>query len=109
MIKVLLLVILSFFALHAEAVVDIASESVDLRDFQLNYYVDKSQNMSFEEIQKQTFSEGKNRLSLGIHSHITWVKIILKNDTTNSKKLYIHNTYAYHASCTSFYAVGCPE
>jgi len=60
--------------------------------------------MDIEDVQKETFTEGNNRLSLGIDAHVTWVKIILKNDTEILKKLYIHDTYAYHASCTAFYA-----
>lgn len=60
--------------------------------------------MDIEDVQKEAFNEGNNRLSLGIDAHVTWVKIILKNDTETLKKLYIHDTYAYHASCTTFYA-----
>ncbi len=60
--------------------------------------------MTIEDVQKETFQEGNNRLSLGIDAHVTWVKIILQNDTESAKQLYIHDTYAYHASCTAFYA-----
>jgi len=105
-IKILLITIFSLFTLQAESVVIINSDSVNLNNFQLNYYVDKSQKMSLHEIRKETFIEGNNRLSLGIDSPKTWIKIILKNDTQKMKKLYIHNTYAYHAACTSFYEIG---
>ena len=102
--RVWLVFLFSFVLLHAEAVVKITSDSINLSDFKINYFIDKSQKMTIEDIQKETFEEGNNRLSLGIDAHVTWVKLILKNDTESFKKLYIHDTYAYHASCTSFYA-----
>ncbi len=102
--RVWLVFLFSFVLLHAETVVKITSDSINLDDFKINYFIDHSQNMTIEDVQKETFEEGKNRLSLGINAHVTWVKIILQNDTESAKKLYIHDTYAYHASCTSFYA-----
>ncbi len=101
--KIIFLFLFSLLALHAEVVVEISSENVNLSDFKINYFIDKSEQMSLDEIQKQIFTVGTNRLSLGIDAHMTWVKVVLKNNTQKHKKLYIHNIYAYHASCISFY------
>jgi len=103
-LKRLLFVFFSLFVmLHAEAVVHITSSDTTLEDFTMNYYVDHSENLSFADIQKVKFTESGNRLSLGIHSHVTWVKIILQNDTASLKELYIQNTYAYHAAASTYY------
>jgi diguanylate cyclase (GGDEF)-like protein len=99
------LFIFSFFILDAQTVINIKSDSVNLTDFKIDYYIDKSKKMSLQEVEQQHFTKGNNRLSLGIDSHMTWIKMILKNQSQIEKKLYIHSTYAYHASCTSFYEV----
>ncbi len=63
--KIIFLFLFSLLALHAEVVVEISSENVNLSDFKINYFIDKSEQMSLDEIQKQIFTVGTNRLSLG--------------------------------------------
>ena len=89
--------------LSAEAVVKIQSDHYDLESFKLNYFVDTSGDMSLEEVKDQDFTENGNKISLGINAHVTWVKIVLKNETQKLKKLYIHNVYAFHASSIYYY------
>ena len=89
--------------LHAETVVKIQSDHYDLESFKLNYFVDTSGELSLEEVKNQNFTENGNKISLGINAHVTWVKIVLKNETQTLKKLYIHNVYAFHASSIHYY------
>ncbi len=98
----LLFIVLSTI-LNAEAVVKIQSDNYDIESFKLNYFVDTSGNMSLKEVKEQDFTEGKNKISLGINSNVTWVKLVLKNDTENLQKLYLHNIYAFHASSIHYY------
>ena len=95
--------ILFLTLLHAESVVKIQSDQYDLNTFKLNYFVDTSGNMPLEKVKDQNFIEAENKLSLGLNAHVTWVKIVLKNETQNLKKLYIHNIYAFHASSIHYY------
>ena len=104
-----LIFILSLTLLYAEAVVKIQSDQYDLNIFKLNYFVDTSGNMPLKEVKDQNFIEGENRLSLGINAHVTWIKIVLKNETQNLQKLYIHNIYAFHASSIHYYELNSNE
>lgn len=69
----------------------------------MGYFIDDSENMPFEEVLKQKFIEGPNDLTLGTTANLTWVKIILFNDTNRSQKLFIHNAVAYHSESIHFY------
>ena len=89
--------------LHAEPIVKITSMPIHITEFQIGYFVDTSGKMSFAEVQKEKFTVGNNRLSLGMDSDVTWVKIILHNETNSSQKLFIHNASAYHAAAIHFY------
>ena len=89
--------------LHGEAVVKIQSDTYALEHFKVNYYVDTSARMSLKEVHDQHFTEGENKMSLGINTPVVWVKIVLKNETQDLQKLYIHNIYAFHASSIHYY------
>jgi diguanylate cyclase (GGDEF)-like protein len=89
--------------LNAEAVVKIQSDHYDFESFKLNYFVDTSGNMSLEELKDQDFTEGKNKISLGINSNVTWVKFVLKNETPDLQKICIQNIYAFHASSIHYF------
>ncbi len=104
-----LVFILTFTTLYAEAVVKIPSEPYDLKTFKLNYFVDTSGNMPLEQVKEQHFTEAENKLSLGLNAHVTWVKIVLKNETQNLQKLCIHNIYAFHASSIRYYELNSNE
>lgn len=71
----------------------------------MGYFIDESESMSFEEVQKQKFIQGPNNITLGTTANVTWVKIILVNATDSSKELFLHNAVAYHAESIHFYEV----
>lgn len=91
--------------LYAEPVVRITTSTVSLNDFKMGYFIDESENMSFNQVQKQKFIQGSNSLTLGTTANVTWVKITLVNTTNSSKELFIHNAVAYHADAIHFYEV----
>ena len=104
----LLFIILSTIV-YAETVVKIQSDYYDLESFKLNYFIDTSGNMSLEEVKDQNFIEAENKLSLGINAHVTWIKIVLKNETQNLQKLHIHNIYAFHSASIHYYELNSNE
>ena len=71
----------------------------------MGYFIDESENMPFDQVQKQKFIQGPNNITLGTSADVTWVKIILRNDTNSSKELFLHNAVAYHAEVIHFYEV----
>lgn len=103
--KLCILFLLLFNILHAEPIVKIDTSEVSIDEFQMGYFIDESENMPFDQVQKQHFIEGSNNLSLGTSADVTWVKIILVNDTDSIKKLFLHNAVAYHAESIHFYEV----
>ncbi len=72
-------------------------------DFTINYMVDHKGTLKLEEIKEADFSEGSNRLSLGINAHTTWYKIVLYNATKERLTLYLQDEYVFHSSRTAFY------
>ncbi|MCK5677792.1 MAG: GGDEF domain-containing protein, partial [Flavobacteriaceae bacterium] len=81
----------------------INTSAVSIDEFKMGYFIDESEKMPFDQIQKQKFIQGPNNLTLGTAADVTWVKIILVNDTNSSKKLFLHNAVAYHSEAIHFY------
>ena len=102
--KIVSMLLLLFAFLQAEAVVKIMQKEVKLNDFTINYFVDHEGHMCLSEVLEQTFQTGPNRLSLGINAHVTWVKLLLQNNTEITQTLHIQNRYTYHASEITYYA-----
>ena len=42
---------------------------------------------------------------MGTNADVTWVKILIKNNTNSTKKLYLHNAVTYFSADTRFYEV----
>ncbi len=97
--------ILLFTILYAEPIVTINTSAVSIDKFQMGYFIDESETMPFDQVQKQKFTQGPNNLTLGTTANITWVKIILVNGTDSTKELFLHNAVAYHAEVIHFYEV----
>ena len=85
------------------AQVDIESNSIKITDFKMSYYIDKTEKMPLEEIKKQEFVESSNKISLGKKVNTTWAKVIIKNNTEENKKIFLHNPFAYNAKSVEFY------
>ena len=103
--KLYIFFLLLFNILYAEPIVKINTSAVSIDEFKMGYFIDKSETMSFDKVQQQKFTQGSNNLTLGITANVTWVKIILVNDTNSNKELFLHNAVAYHAEAIHFYEV----
>jgi hypothetical protein len=74
----------------AQSTVNITSDTSSITDFKLDYFIDKTQKMDFEEVKSQKFTQGKNRVSLGNNVEDSWVRIKLLNKTDKTQILYLH-------------------
>lgn len=83
----------------------ITDESVNLKNFQMGYFVDKSEVMQFEQAKNQAYTLSNNGVSLGTSSKFTWVKINIKNTNLYPAKVYLHHPHAYHNSKVELYEV----
>jgi diguanylate cyclase (GGDEF)-like protein len=91
----LLLFILSFTA-QASPTLDIGQEAIQLTDFQVEYFTDDSQSLSYEEVRKQTFQETTSSTSLGTKAAVTWFRFTLRNSSLKARALFLHLPKAYH-------------
>jgi len=94
----LCLFFLGNFSLLAQAspVIDINQEKVSLTSFQIEYFTDTSQSLSYPAIRNQTFKTTNSITTLGTQSKVTWYRTTIQNLTTQKKMLYLHLPQAYH-------------
>jgi len=100
---IFVLILLFSSILNAMPAIDIHSNETSLEDFEVEYFVDKTEKMSLQEIKKQKFTQDTSTLSLGIFQDVAWLRFKLHNRTQNKQKLYIHNENAYVANGIDFY------
>ena len=100
---VAVLLVFSLSLLHAEALTVIEKRPVQIDDFTINYLIDHNGELTLEDAREGNFTEGSNRLSLGINAHTTWYKIVVFNATRHSLSIYLQDEYVFHSSRTAFY------
>ncbi|WP_199524289.1 MULTISPECIES: diguanylate cyclase [unclassified Pseudoalteromonas] len=100
----------SFFAFaqnspttSVDSVISLNNEQVNLTRFDMSYFIDKTGKMTLSQIQNQTFTASKNELTLGTNAKTTWSKITVKNNDSDTLRLFIHNPDAYHLEEVGFY------
>jgi signal transduction histidine kinase len=91
---IITLIFLLSFTL-AQSTVNITSDTSNITDFKLDYFIDKTAKMDFEEIKSQKFTQGPNKDTLGTNIHNSWVRIKVVNLTNKSQTLYLHQYAAY--------------
>lgn len=96
---------LLFFVTFAfgQAPVVIDSDASNIKNFELGYFVDGDEKLSFEELKNKKFMDGKNSDSLGIDVPQSWVKIILRNTTQNTQTLFLHQDLAYFTTYIKYF------
>ena len=102
MYKIVLLIV-SFVSLAFGHNIIIDNRDVKLTDFNMSYYADGTAEMGYSEIRNKKFVNSTNKISLGTKNSITWSKIVIKNVSDKTKKLYIHHPHAYHYKELNFY------
>ena len=79
-----------------DSVISLNNEQVNLTRFDMSYFIDKTGKMTLSQIQNQTFTASENELTLGTNAKTTWSKITVKNNDSDTLRLFIHNPDAYH-------------
>ena len=85
------------------ATVNIKTTEINLKDFEVDYYVDENKNLDFREIQDKNFTKKTNKESFSSQSTHLWIKIKINNQSSKTQKLFLHHTNAYRLSYIKFY------
>jgi len=102
-LKYFLLFILFLVQLHGTPIIHIDDDATNIKDFNLEYFVDKTEVMPLEIVRTQHFTQDTSTLSLGTFQDITWLRFQLHNSSNTKQKLFIHNELAYLADNLHFY------
>jgi len=89
---------LCIFSLNALAspVININKDTVQLKNYAIEYFIDTSQIMKFEQLRNQIFHPTNSTTTLGNQASVTWYRIKLDNQEKQQQKLYLHLPKAYH-------------
>jgi len=90
---------------NAEAMVNIDSNTSNIKNFKLEYYIDSTKKLEFKDIHSVKFTEGKNSDTLGADVTNTWIKIQLQNKTKISQEVFLHQDLAYTFVNIDYYEV----
>jgi len=102
---IITLIFLISFTFAQESIINITSDTSSITDFKLDYFIDKTQKMDFEEVKSQKFTQGKNKDCLGAKIINVWIKIKLVNLTDKPQKLYLHQDIAYFFRKMNYFEV----
>jgi len=86
---------LLFLISFAQSTVNITSDTSSIKDFKLDYFIDNTKKLTFEEVKSQKFTQGINKDSLGANIKNSWIRIKLLNKTDKPQTLYLHQEIAY--------------
>jgi len=101
--KLLFLLLLTLKLLSASTI-NITDDEINLKNFSINYYDDKSEKLTIETISDKTFITKPSRFSAGIKKS-TWIQIPLKNRTDREKRLYITYNNIHILKNITFYTL----
>jgi len=82
--------------------INIDSENINITNFELEYFVDNTEKMTFEDVINQTFIKTDSKVSLGKNRVHTWLRFKIINTTEGKKTLYIHDEIAYISKIITF-------
>jgi len=88
-------------ALWAE--VSINTNEVEIRNFEIEYFIDDSKEMNLSAIQQATFTPTSNRKVLASDATNIWVRIKIRNTTSLSQDIFLHNSAGYVYKELEFY------
>ncbi len=97
--------LLSSLAFSNTPTITIQEDFSKLENFNLEYYIDKTQEMSLQAVQQQDFQMSSNRISLGESAKTIWIKIQLKNESDQPFSLYLHQPEMYHNHQAHLYEI----
>jgi len=93
--KLFLSLILFCSILIGQNIVNIDSSTSKIKDFTVEYLIDTTSKLEFNDVLNKKFIPGKNRNSLGTKITNSWIKIKLFNSTEKQQTLYLHQDQAF--------------
>ncbi len=90
-----LFILLSFLSILEAKPILVTYDTTDIENFEIQYFIDKSSALSFDDIQKEEFQVITNTNSFFGNVGTVWYKLGLKNQTVLDRQLFLHNDYAY--------------
>lgn len=99
----MLLLFLLFFSFSSNAHIEVNDAETSFTRFGVEYYVDKSGADDFYTVKNKSFKNSSNRLTLGKDAKTTWVRFLLSNNSSKTKKLFLHIPEAYHTKQLTLY------
>jgi len=88
-------------ALWAE--VSINTNKAEIRNFEIEYFIDDSKEMNLSAIQQATFTPTSNRKVLASDATNIWVRIKIRNTTSLPQDIFLHNSAGYIYKELEFY------
>lgn len=88
-----LFILFFFTTLNADVLLN--KSVVNIKDFNLEYYVDNSHKMYFDKVIQQEFTKAINKKTFPAHITNLWLKFDIYNNTSTDKKIYIVDTPAF--------------
>lgn len=95
MLRFIILFISLLTLSFAEPIVKINSDSSNILDFDLAYFISDNPTLKLEDVQSKQFTKGSNKDSLGANVTDVWIKIKLFNATQNRQIISLHQDLAY--------------
>jgi signal transduction histidine kinase len=101
--RTLLILLLCLSTLKADLLLD--DVAVNQEKFEVAYLIDREENLSFEAVKNRTFTPIPNRASLPSDAHLIWLKLSIKNNTSEILTLNLHQATAFLNRTISFFEV----
>ena len=89
--------------LFADPLVTITSDKTKLHDFKLSYFIDRTNEMTIDNVPNMKFLTATNSDTLGIDVTHTWIKIKLFNATEKNQQLFLHQDLGFTFAKTIYY------
>ena len=103
--KLIILCLVLFSLALADPIINIDSDKSAITEFKLEYFINDTAKLNFEDIESMKFKEGPNRDTLGADVKNVWIKIKLFNSTSNNQTLFLHEDLAYTFATIEYFEV----
>lgn len=77
--------------------------TINLKDFNISYYIDKNKSMNFNMVKHQDFLLAPNQKSFSHNDTHLWLKIKVNNQSSKQQKLFLHHHNAYRLKHITFF------
>ena len=83
--------------------INIENNEVNLQEFDVGYYIDKSEQLQFEQIKDKKFMSVPNKNSFSHYDTHLWLKVKITNKSEKEQRLFLHHNDSYRLKKITFY------